>query len=262
MTNKSIYQSTTDYLKYYNKFKELATSTFKWSGLPDTCNERFLELSLLNQNSCLFFYDSDGNFYGNLPFTGAGLDIYGDFVNRKVYADNGYNATFDKNNSVIIYNNNLRRNILLDLRNFATRLALIDKIIDCNINAQKQPLLITCPESQRLSMVNFYKKYDGVEPVIFANDSFNADCIKAIKTDSIYIADKLQLLKTQIYNDCLTFLGIANVDDKKERRISTEVDLSNADVTAFKNSRLECRKRACLEINKLFGLNVDVQYNM
>lgn len=258
---KSIYQSTTDYLKYYNKFREIAISVFKWKNLPKTCDSRFLELSLLNKNSCLFFYDENGDFYGNLPFTGQNFDIYGNFIERKVYADNGYNATFYPNNSTIIYNNNLRNNMLLDLRNFAERLALIDKIIDCNVNAQKQPLLLTCSESQRLSMINFFKKYDGCEPAIFVNDNFNADCIKAVKTDSIYIADKLQTLKRQIYNDCLTFLGVNNVDDKKERRISAEIDRENADVIAYRNSRLDCRVRACEEINEKFGLNLSVSYN-
>ena len=43
------------YLQYYNRLKELAISAFDWKNLPDTVDERFLELALFNDGMAMAF---------------------------------------------------------------------------------------------------------------------------------------------------------------------------------------------------------------
>ena len=85
--------------------------------------------------------------------------------------------------------------------------------------------------------------------------------MKAIQTGVPYVADKLTMLKTQYWNEALTYLGISNLNiQKKERLVSDEVARNLGGVIASRYSRLNARKEACEKINDMFGLDVDVEY--
>ena len=144
---------------------------------------------------------------------------------------------------------------------FAQRLYNIDRTIDVNINAQKTPILITCNENERLTMKNIYKEFDGNSPVIYANKGFDPKSVNVLKTDAPLVADKLYQLKTQIWNEALTYLGISNINvQKKERLLQDEVTRNLGGTIASRYPRLEARKQACQQINKMFELNIDVDY--
>ena len=150
---------------------------------------------------------------------------------------------------------------MLDVEMFAERLYNIDRAIDVNANAQKTPVLITCEESQRLTMINLYKQFEGNEPFIFGNKALDVNGLKVLKTDAPFVCDKLYQLKTQYWNEALTYLGIANINtQKKERMITDEVARNQGGTIASRYSRLNARKQACEQINKMFGLNIDVEY--
>ena len=54
--------------------------------------------------------------------------------------------------------------------------------------------------------------------------------------------------------------GISNnINEKRERLLSTEVTLSQGATLANRYSLTEARKEACKEINSKFGLNVSVE---
>ena len=44
---------------YFTRLKELAISTFEWENLPDTCDERYMELALFNEGAAVFFKDEE-----------------------------------------------------------------------------------------------------------------------------------------------------------------------------------------------------------
>lgn len=76
------------------------------------------------------------------------------------------------------------------------------------------------------------------------------------------MADKIYTLKTQIWNEALTYLGISNINiQKKERLITDEVVRNQGGTIASRYSRLKARRQACEEINKMFGLNISVSYS-
>ena len=249
------------FIQYYNRLVELSVSMFEWKNVPDTVDIRYLELTLFTRGAALFFKD---DVIGELalPFTTKGrYNVYKIPIGRRAYADNGYQADRDINNSVVIYNNYLHTNSKLDVEIFANRLWDLDRTIDVNARAQKTPVLITCEEQERLSLENVYMQYDGNEPVLYAQKGFNPDSLKVLRTDAPYVADKLYVLKTQIWNEALTYLGIPNVNfEKRERLVTDEVTRSQGGVTASRCSRLEMRKQACDEINKMFGLNMSVDF--
>jgi hypothetical protein len=144
---------------------------------------------------------------------------------------------------------------------YAKRLYNIDRIIDVNINAQKTPILIKCDEKQRLSLKVMYEKYEGNQPVIYGDTALNTDGFQVLNTSAPYLASDLYVLKTQYYNEALTYLGISNINTiKKERLITDEVQRNQGSTIANRYSRLEARRQACKQINDMFGLNIWVDY--
>lgn len=247
--------------QYYNRLTELSISMFEWKNLPDTVDPRYLELTLFTDGQAVFFKDEEIGFLALQNAKGGKFNVYRIPVNRRAYAVNGYQKDLTDKDSVIIFNNYLHSNSRLDVEMFSRRLWNLDRAIDVNANAQKTPVLIQCDETQRLTMLNLYKKYDGNEPFIFGDKNLNPNAIKTLKTDAPYVADKLYQLKTQIWNEALTYLGISNINiTKKERLITDEVTRNQGGTIASRYSRLEARRNACREINKMFGLDIWCDY--
>lgn len=249
------------FTQYYNRLVELAVSMFEWKNVPDSIDVRYLELALFADGKAVFFYDDVLGYLCLRVAIGGQLSVYRVPINRRAYASNGYNKDLNDTNSVIIWNNFLRTPSALDTEMFSRRLYNLDRAIDVNANAQKTPVLITCEASQELSMKNLYMKYDGNTPVIYGDKNLNPNSLRVLSTGAPYVADRLYQLKTQIWNEALTYLGISNLNvNKKERLISDEVQRQQGGTLASRYSRLEARKLACKEINKMFGLDMDVEY--
>lgn len=250
------------YTQYVNRLTELSISMFKWDGLPDTVDERYLELHLFLNGSMVYFKD---DVIGDLCLDcmpHGQLDVYGNPILRRAYSGyNNYNKLLKYTDSVIIWNNLMRTNSVLDVQMFARRLYNLDRIIDVNTNAQKTPVLVQGTEKQRLTLLNVYKEYDGNSPVIFGDTNIDLNSLKVLQTGAPYVSDKVYELKTQIWNEALTYLGISNVSfQKRERLISDEVIRSQGGTVASRYSRLTTRQKAAKEINKMFGTNISVDY--
>lgn len=245
------------FMEYYNRLTELSISMFKWTNVPETIDTRFLELILFGDGMAVFFEDEDIGYLSLRCMIGGHLDVYQIPTERTAYASNGYNKPLDESNSVIIFNNKLHTNSVLTVENYARRLWNLDRTIDVNCNAQKTPVLISCDETQRLTLKNVYMQYEGNQPVIYADKNLNPNSLQVLKTDAPFVADQLYLLKTQLWNEALTYLGISNVNmTKKERLISDEVIRNQGGVIANRNSRLKERQDACEKINRMFGLDI------
>ena len=258
---ESAYMNNRTYLQYYNRLTELAISMFEWQNLPETIDQRFLEMCLYCDGMCVFFQDEVLGYLGLQCMIGGKLNVYRIPMERRAYATNDYQRELDGTNSVIIFNNYLHTNSMLDVEMFSKRLYNLDRAIDVNANAQKTPVLIQCDESQRLTMKNLYKQYEGNEPFIFGSKGLDANGLKVLQTGAPYVADKLYELKTQIWNEALTYLGISNINVvKKERMITDEVTRNQGGTVASRYSRLESRRQACKQINEMFGLNIWVDY--
>lgn len=254
-------QNQRTYLQYVNRLTELSISMFDWKNLPDTIDARFLELALFNDGMAVFFKDEVMGYLGLQVMIGGTLDVYRIPITRTAFAQNGYQMKLDQSNSVIIFNNMLHTNSILDVQEMSKRLYEIQRTIDVNVIQQKTPKIITCTENQRLVMINLYAQYMGNEPFIFGDKNLDLSGIKTFDTTSPYVADKLYDLKTQYWNEALTYLGISNVNTvKKERMITDEVQRNLGGTIASRYSRLFMRQQACEQINKMFGLNISVDY--
>lgn len=249
------------YKHYYYRLTELAISMFEWKNLPDSVDPRYLELALFSEGKAIFFEDEVMGFLALRCMVGGGLDVYHIPTERTAYGSNGYNVSLDNENSVIIYNNYLHTNSSWDIDMYARRMWDLDRAIDVNAKAQKTPILIRCKETQRLTMKNLYKQYDGNEPFIFGDKDLDIGAFQVLNTNAPYVSDKLYDLRQQVWHDALTFLGISNTGtQKRERLLAQEAAQGSATSVASRYGRLEARRAACNEINKMFGLNIWCDY--
>ena len=260
--DESMVLNNLTYRQYLNRLTELAISMFEWKNLPDTVDARYLELHLF-ETGCMVYFKDDviGDLCLDCIVNGK-LDVYGNPLLRRAYSGyNNYQKLLTYKDSVIIWNNYLHSNSILDVEMFARRLYNIDRIIDINANAQKTPVLVLGNEKQRLTLLNLYKEYDGNAPFIFGDKNLDINALKALSTNAPYVCDKLYQLKTQIWNEALTYLGISNINiQKKERLITDEVIRNQGGTIASRYSRLESRRQAVEKINNMFGTNIEVNY--
>ena len=259
--NESLIDNVYTLEQYISILQGIAISMFEWKNVPDSIDTGYIERSLFRNGSAIYFNDEVLNEDLCLSMISQGqFDVYGVPVKRRAFSEyNNYQKELNKENSVVIWNNLDRLPSYPIIMCFAYRLYNLDRIIDVNANAQKTPVLIRCDEKQRLTLKNAYKEFNGNSPVIYADNNFDPESLTVLKTEAPYISDKIYDLKTNLWNEALTYLGIpsANVM-KKERLIKDEVIRGLGGTLANRYSRLEARQHAVEQINKMFGTNIEV----
>lgn len=260
--SESAVMNSSTYAQYRDRLTELSLAMFEWKNLPETIDPRFLEMSLFTDGQAVFFWDDVLGYLALQVAASGPFDVYRVPIRRRAYAANGYqNADLDSSNSVLIYNNMLRTNSVRDVLIYARRLWDLDRTIDINARAQKTPVLIKGSEQQMLTLKNVYMQYDGNQPVLYGDKNLDLSSISVLQTGAPYVADKLYELKTQIWNEALTALGISNVNIvKKERLVTDEVARNQGGTIASRYSRLESRRQACRMVNEMFGLDIWCDY--
>lgn len=261
------------YWDYFNRLKEYAINMFEWINLPDTVDERYLELQLFLQGYVCFFKDDitgdesninlpeDGHYLCLQCTLGGRFNVYNLPTDFHIYTASGYTAHRNGDNAVIIYNNYLHQPTYQTVQLFAYRLYNIERTIDINLRNIKHPYLGLAPENQLVTIKNIFKQIDENEPDIIADKSFDVSQIQSINFGIKNETIELNNLKHQYMNEVLTFFGIDNANtDKKERLITNEVEANNQQLLCSRDVMLNARKRACREINKMFGLNIDVRF--
>ena len=263
--------NTETYLNYLERLKQVAISQFEWLNLPSSMNAQFLERCLYEFGKASLLKTKDYGFINAKAVGSSDLNIYmlpssincfsTDSLNedRKLY--NGFldEETSEYDYCVLVKNNQDMIPTEPTLRLFAWRLYEAERTCDVNIKAQKTPVLIVGDESLKLAMKNLFEKYEGNEPVIYADKKqLGTDTLRALKTDAPFIADKVMEYKKEIWNEALTFLGINNINvEKRERLVKEEANANNELVNLNLQNRLLVRKEACKQFNELFNLTGD-----
>lgn len=246
------------YIDYFDRLKMLAVSMFEWENLPETMNSRFLELTLFDYGIACFVFDDNLGFLNLKCTPSAELNVYEEAIKYTAYSLN-YNKIYNRDDIILVRNNLLQLPTFRTIELFANRLYEAERTINVNIKTQKTPVLIKCNEKQRLTLKNVYKNYEGNEPVIFGDKDLDISNFEVLKTDAPFIADKMIEYKKSVWNECLSFLGVNNLEtEKKERLIVDEVNANNQMIQLSAETMLLTRQEACKEFNKKYGLNISV----
>ena len=257
MTKRLQHMSDNNFMLLYNKYKLLALNLFDWDGLPDELKTHHIEKALFSYGACCLTEEHGG--YIILGCTESGkMNIMSEPIS---YIASGYGFTKEVNvkNTPICLNNDLRLSTHIYVQEYARKMNEVEKSINANIKQQKFPWLITTTKNNEFSMKNLYAKIDNGEPVIYGSRDLDSEMIKAFNTNTPYVVDKLSEYKFELEREILTFFGLNNNFEKKERLLVDEVNSNNEFITANVDIMLKCREDFCKEVNKMFGLNISVK---
>ncbi|MCI6789356.1 MAG: hypothetical protein MR606_05910 [Mollicutes bacterium] len=249
------------YNMYLRQLLTLAENVFEFKNLPTYIDISYLNKQLLRNGSIAFFMDEVLGLLA-LPYVVVnGLDVYGRPRRIEVLGQNGYRRMLNSDEFVIMYDNNGRYPLYLDICQYAERLALDTRTADINIAQQKTPRVFkTTPEKER-SLKDLVNNVDGYENTIITYDNLEIDETTMILAPAPYVTDKIDLHKQNDYAEFLRLIGISNLSfQKKERNISDEIQAMQGGTIASRFSRFEPRKRAVEEINLKFNQNIEVSY--
>lgn len=247
---------------YVRQLMTLAENVFQFKNLPEFIDVSFLNRKLTRTGSIAFFKDEVLGVIA-LPYVPIGeLDIYGRPNRIQVFSyTGGYQRTLNRDEYVIMYDNNGRYPLWLDIKQYAERLALYVRTIDINVSQQKTPRFWKCKSGQELSIKKMLNEIDSNDNSVLTYDNIDVDDIELVLEPAPYVADKLNFDKDKLFNEFLRLVGISNLSfQKKERAISDEVQALQGGTIASRYSRFEPRKRAIDEINAKFGTNIEVEY--
>jgi hypothetical protein len=249
------------YQMYLRQLLTLAENVFEFENMPTFIDTAYLNKNLLRNGSIAFFKDEVMGLLA-LPYVNIGtLDVYGRPNKIKVMSQNTYTRTLSRDEYVIMYDNNGRYPLFLDITQYAERIALDTRTIDINILQQRTPRFWKTSSDKEKSIRDIINNVDGLENTVLTYEDINIDDIQLILEPAPYVADKIDIQKEKIWNEFLRLIGIANMNfQKKERNIKDEVMASQGGTVASRYSRFEPRQKAIEEINKKFGTNIKVKY--
>ena len=249
---------------YYYKLTLIARSLFNWENLPNNMDERWIEKYLFTSGKCIFFKDPTMGFMvAGLAEQGS-INCYGDPTDVYPVAENFVYAgpkLINGENCYVIRNNDLMLPNFPIVRHYAFKLTNIDRAIDTNIEAQKTPIIVRCSDKQKLSLKNAINQRRDNEPVIWTSDQANiGDMVTTLDLNAPAVFKDLQTQKHMILNEVFTDFGINNANmDKRERMVANEVEANNEQVKASEDVMLKVREEACKNINRIFGLDMNVK---
>lgn len=263
----AIIMNNQTYTDYLGRMKKICLSMFEWKNLPDSMNARFLEMCLFYNGQAALLYDDDYGYINTMAADGGYINIYG--LPTEIQC---YSYRFNQRRSlymtdtgeekgkecILVMNNYERIPTTATISLFAYRLAEAQRTCDVNIASNRFPILITTDQKQYFTLKKMYEEYDGNTPAIFADKNLiSPDALKAMKTDAPFLCNDIMEYKREIWNEFLTFMGIQNLSEKRERLITGEVDSNNELINLNLQALLIPRKEACKQFNEKYGLMGD-----
>ena len=257
VVNDNIERETVRLTKHYQM---LALNRYKWENLPNGIESRYIEQMLYDNGECAMFDHPDLGLCILRSSSRENLNIYGEPTKLTLTGFNEH-RTVMMDECVRIMNNDLALPTLPNIVYYARRMAEIDDIIMQNLRQQRVPYLFATDENNAFSMKSLYDRIYQGEPAIFIDKEMlkgEPENIMVIPTVAPYLVDKLQIQKQEMERELLTFLGINNTLEKKERLIVDETNSNNQFIKMASDIGFKQRQLACEQINEKFGLNVRV----
>lgn len=274
-------------IEFYNNFMNLynmALDIFEWIDLPETCNSRFLEQSLLTRGQAILTKEPNDHYLNLGSSPGGKWNIYGEPVESHGYGLNGFHKLYNlyidgadistdviRNTSgmltysydaVLCRDNEAVYPYINYIMIAAERLTNAMRATDTVVQNLKQPVIVTCEESMLNSVRQALNDREANVSAIISSGKLPLDSFKIWDTHAN--PDTLKVMWEHYERvDCQVheFFGIdsAAQTDKRERLLVDEVNANENIVSHNLDKRLKEREKFCERVNKAFGLNISVK---
>ena len=243
------------YTMYRNQILSLALTRFEWHGLPDTCNSRYLEWTLLTQGQATISFPKSqpGIFYSTQVAWQSPPNLYDNPSSWESIGNNGWQFSAGPSQGVVVWDNLLRFPILdaIDLQ--ARELTDLTRTEQINRLHQKTPYLLTGPQDKKVDLTNLWKQIAGGEPAVIGTDGLSQIEVKAISTEVPFLASEIDAAIQNCWTRTYQLLGIDALPFKQERQVEDEIISQEAPSSMQALGFLAARREACEVLNKRFG---------
>ena len=249
------------YNMYFRQMLTLAENVFEFKNLPEFIDVSFLNKTLLRQGSIAFFKDEVLGLIA-LPYTTIGRnDVYDRPTTIQVEGKNGYIRRLKQDEYVIMYDNNGRYPLYLDICQMAERISLCVRTEDVNMLHQRTPRVWKTSKDKELSLKEAINEIDSMQENVISYDSLDIEDMNVVLAPAPYVTDKVDQHIKELWAEFFRLIGVANLQEqKRERVIIDEMIASQGGTIASRFSRFEPRKHAIEKINSKFNTDIQVQY--
>lgn len=251
------------YNMYFRQMLTLAENVFEFENLPEFIDVACLNKTLLRKGSVAFFKDEVLGLLA-LPYDIIGtLDVYGRPNKIEVHSfdSKGYHRILDRDEFEIMYDNNGRYPLYLDISQMAERIALCVRTEDINMVQQRTPRIWKTSKDKELSVKNTINEIDSMTENVVTYDSLDVEDLSVVMAPAPYVTDKIDLHLKELWAEFFRLIGVANLqENKRERLIVDEMIATQGGTIASRYSRFEPRKNAIERINNKFNVNLGVHY--
>ena len=255
------------YQMYFDMLLSLAMNRFRWEGLPDTCDARFLEMSLHRNGIATLSHSKDTpDIYTTLYAMPNGeYNMYGYPTKwRAVGYDGLTDYECDNSNAALCYYSRSRVSPWNSLEIFARKMAHYARTEDVNLSQQMKPFIGSAPQEKRNELVNLLKQVEGGEPAILGDNGLLdlVQKVTVIDTQVPFIGEELARGLTNVLYSALLFLGVPHLAfEKGERMIEDEARANSAATNIMLLDCLSARRDFCKVANERFGLELACYFN-
>lgn len=253
-------------------FLDRLQSMFKYENLPDSIPEKYLELYLMCNGSCIIAQDpANHNLYALVGSLADVPDAY--YLPTKYTVANPYLKLSEEyiieqgakeQNAVLIRNDTFMVGLLPLLKKYGSLMAENELSMNIAVINSRIISLITADTDAGFESA---KKYlddikDGKLGAIASSAFFEGIKTQPFATSSQGISltsmiEYEQYLKASLYNE----IGLnANYNMKRESINSNESQLNDDMLTPLIDDMMRCRQEAIENINNLFGTDIKVDF--
>lgn len=258
-------------LQMFNMIRR-TSKMFEWKGLPDTIPQRDLELQIQTRGitGIIHYNDNYYSVYGGL----GGVPNYNYMPTIYIVANPYlklsktyyiYNTEEHEKDVVIIPNDSLYQGLIPTLSYHCELLTEIQLTKRCVMIISRMPKILTAPNN------NTKADLDGlIKDLIDGEITSMYDKNMLQNINSVDVSDgtarnlMTQILETEQYQKAAMFNDIGlqmNYNMKRETITSSEAQLGESALLPLCDDMLEMRKKACKEVNDVFGLKWEVEFS-
>jgi hypothetical protein len=251
---------------YMRVLGELAMNRFEWKGFPPSVNLRYLELTLYYNALSVVFKDKNTDALFALRGAPSGRrNMVDDPIAFTLTGPNFQGITLSVRKCVPIWANYFRVPDLDIVSTYAYKLSQIDRTIEINLNSARRTKVLAFNENSQLTAENINRQLERGDAAIGIDTSMGSlsDMVSALDmgVDPKSI-ETLSVVRGRLWSEAMGLLGINNANqDKKERLVEAEVGANNDQIENTRQVNLNARQEAADAINRMWGLNVTVDYH-
>lgn len=256
------------YAFFYRQLEGIAMNRFRWLGLPEKVDVRFLEYTLLYNGVATISYPrglKPSNAFAMQAVLEGSYDGNMEYTKWRAQGVNGKGWECDTTNGVIVWDSVTRQPLMPQLQFIASECANIMRTKQTVRQHMRQPVMITAPREMSQQLHNLTAQIGSGEPYILAYDRFGSD-VNVETLDVSSGREDMQLPALQgdlkdVWNMGLALLGVNVSERKAERQSVSEIQQGDEPTDLAALNALQARRTACEHLNKLTGGDAYVVWN-